>query len=198
EERTPSVSEFVNAFTPQSRLRRYAIPAAAAGVLVTVAAVAVSARYYRVAVEDSTMEVLQCAQIPKPAVSHPEGTQATLTAEQRREIEDHLALAKDYMRDATPATRIEDLKYILSDGPNSVNDILNGVLQLHPTDAAALKLKADVANVYAERARVLSGERRVTEALDLIRYGRQVLPSSQELFRLEQSICRMDALAARN
>ena len=102
------------------------------------------------------------------------------------------------MHDATPTTRIEDLKYILSDGPNSVNDILNGVLLVHPTDQAALQLKADVANVYAERARVLTGERRVTEALDLIRYGRQVLPSSQELFRLEQSICRMDALAARN
>jgi serine/threonine protein kinase len=198
EERTPSVSEFIKAFTPQSRLRKYAIPGVVAGFLVTVAAVAVGARYYRVAVEDSTMEVLQCAQIPKPAVVHAEGTQAALTAEQQREIEDHLALAKDYMRDATPATRIEDLKYILSDGPNSVNDILNGVLQVHPTDQAALKLKADVANVYAERARLLTGERRVTEALDLVRYGRQVLPASQELFRLEQSICRMDALAARN
>lgn len=195
EERTPSVSEFINTFTPQSRLRKYALPGAVAGVLATVAAVGVSARYYRVAVEDSTLEVLQCAQIPKPAAIYSDAAQAAPTAEQQREIDDHLALAKDYMRDATPATRIEDLKYILSDGPNSVNDILNGVLQTHPTDKAALQLKTDVANLYAERARVLTGEQRVTEALDLVRYGRQVLPSSQDLFRLEQSICRMDAMA---
>ncbi|HEY0683220.1 MAG TPA: serine/threonine-protein kinase [Steroidobacter sp.] len=195
EERTPTVSEFINCFAPQSRWKKYAIPGAVAGVLVTVAAVAVSARYYRVAVEDSTMEVLQCAQIPKPAPIHSEGSQAPPTAEQQREIDDHLALARDYMLDATPATRIDDLKYILSDGPNSVNDILNGVLQIHPTDKQALQLKTDVANLYAERARMLSGQQRVTEALDLVRYGRQVLPSSQELFRLEQSICRMDALA---
>lgn len=195
EERTPSVAEFINVFTPQSRLKKYALPGAVAGVLVTVAAVAVSARYYRAAVEDSTLEVLQCAQIPKPAVIHPDTAQVAPTPEQQREIDDHLALAKDYMRDATPTARIEDLKYILSDGPNSVNDILNGVLQVHPTDREALQLKAAVANLYAERARVLTGEQRVTDALDLVRYGRQVLPSSQELFRLEQSICRMDALA---
>ena len=194
EERTPTVSEFLKTFTPESRLKKYAIPGAAAAILVTVAAVAVSARYYRVAVEDSTMQVLQCAQIPKPVVPSA-AVQVEPTPEQQREIDDHLALAKDYMRDATPAARIEDLKYILSDGPNSVNDILNGVLQLHPTDQGALQLKTEVANLYAERARVLTGERRVTEALDLVRYGRQVLPSSQELFRLEQSICRMDALA---
>ena len=120
---------------------------------------------------------------------------AALTAEQQQEIDDHIALAKDYMRDATAGTRSEELKYILSDGPNSVNDILNSVLQIHPTQQQALQLKADVANLYAERARVLTNEHRVPEALDLVRYGRQVLPSSQELFRLEQSICRMDALA---
>ena len=195
EDRTPSVGEFISSFTPQSRLKKYALPGAVAAVLVTVAAVAVGARYYRVAVEDSTLQVLQCAQIPKPAPIQSDASGAAPTAEQQREIDDHLALAKDYMRDATPTTRIEDLKYILSDGPNSVNDILNGILQLHPKDQAALQLKADVANFYAERARALTGERRVTEALDLVRYGRQVLPSSQELFRLEQSICRMDALA---
>lgn len=195
EDRTPSVSAFLSAFTPQSRLKKYAVPGAIAAVLVTVGAVAVGARYYRVAVEDSTMEVLQCAQIPKPAVAHPQQSGTPLTAEQQQEIADYIALARDYMRDATPATRTEDLKYILTDGPNSVNDILNAVLKVDSTQRDALKLQTDVANVYAERARILAGEQRVTEALDLVRYGRQVLPSSQELFRLEQSFCRMDAMA---
>lgn len=195
EERTPTVSAFLSSFTPQSRLKKYAVPGAIAGLLVTIAALAVSARYYRVAVEDSTMEVLQCAQIPKPAPTHSQQPLIPPTADQQREIDDHLALAKDFMLDATPATRVEDLKYILSDGPNSVSDILKGVLRIDPTQRDALQLQTDVANVYAERARALASERRVTEALDLVRYGRQVLPSSQDLFRLEQSICRMDALA---
>ncbi|MFC4312747.1 serine/threonine-protein kinase [Steroidobacter flavus] len=195
EDRTPSVGAFLKAFMPQSRLKKYALPGAIAGVLVTVGAVAVGARYYRVAVEDSTMEVLQCAQIPKPAVTNAQQPRPALTAEQQQEIDDHIALARDYMLDATPATRIEDLKYILSDGPNSVTDILNAVLRMDPSQRDALQLQADVANVYAERAGTLANEHRVTEALDLIRYGRQVLPSSQELFRLEQSFCRMDALA---
>lgn len=195
EDRIATVSAFIEPFAPQSRLRKYALPGAVAGVLVAVAALGISARYYRVAVEDSTMQVLQCAQIPKPAAIHSEGAGTTPTAEQQQEIDDHIALATDYMRDATPSTRIEDLKYILSDGPNSVNDILNAVLKIHPADQQALRLQADVANLYAERARVLTSERRVTEALDLVRYGRQVLPASQELFRLEQSICRMDAVA---
>jgi serine/threonine protein kinase len=195
EDRSPSVSEFIKPFAPQSRLRKYALPAAAAGLLVTAVTLAVSARFYRVAVEDSTMQVLQCAQIPKPAPLQSGSVQAALTADQQQEIDDYIALAKDYMHDATPSTRIEDLKYILSDGPNSVNDILNAVLKVNPAHQEALRLKADAANLYAERARVLTGEHRVTEALDLVRYGRQVLPASQELFRLEQSICRMDAVA---
>lgn len=195
EERVPTVSAFIEPFAPRSRLRKYAVPAAAAGVLVAAVALGVSARYYRVAVEDSTLEVLQCAQIPKPAPVHSALAAAPPTTEQQREIDDYLALARDYMVDATSNTRIEDLKYILSDGPNSVNDILNAVLRIHPTHQQALQLKADAANLYAERARVLSGEQRITEALDLVRHGRQMLPASQDLFRLEQSICRMEALA---
>jgi serine/threonine protein kinase len=195
EDRIPTVSDFIQPFAPRSRLRKYALPAVVTGVLVTAVTLAVSARYYRVAVEDSTMEVLQCAQIPKPATNFSERSLAAPTTEQLQTIDDHIALAKDYMQDATPSTRIEDLKYILSDGPNSVNDILNAVLRIQPAHREALKLKADVANVYADRARTLTGEQRVTEALDLVRYGRQVLPASQDLFRLEQSICRMDATA---
>lgn len=201
EDRTPTVGDFIKAFAPpppQSRVRKYALPGAVAGVIATVVAVGVSARYYRVAVEDSTLEVLQCAQIPKPAAIPTEGGRRPPSAEQQQQIEDNIALAKDYMRDATPNTGLDDLKYILSDGPNSVNDILSAVLQINPAHQEALQLKADVANLYAERARVLTGERRVDEALDLVRYGRQVLPSSQELFRLEQSICRMDAVAHNN
>jgi serine/threonine protein kinase len=192
EDRTASVAQFVRPFVPRSRLRKYALPATAAAVLATAGALAVSARFYRDAVEDSTLEVLQCAQIPKPAppIAHAEFTP---TAEQQQQIDDNMALAQDFMRDVTAATPISDMKYILTDGANSVNDILDHVLKIDPTHAAALQLKVDIADLYADRARTLLEERRIEEALDLVRYGRNVLPASVELFRLEQTVCRAAA-----
>jgi hypothetical protein len=168
----------------------------AAAVAVIVAVVA-GAQYYRVAVEDSTMEVLQCAQIIKPVAAVSQGAPLAVTPERRQEIEDNLLLANDYLADAKPDTPIDALKSMLSDGPNSVNDILNSVLDSDPKQAQALKLKSVVAEIYAARAQQSLDRQRTTEALDLVRYGRDVLPSSQDLFRLEQRICRADALAKR-
>lgn len=71
-----------------------------------------------------------------------------------------------------------------------MNDILEAALKIDPTRKEALQLKSETAGLYADRARLLLDQRSTTEALDLVRYGRQVLPGSQELFRLEQKICR--------
>ena len=196
EQRSASVSHFVKAFAPQSKLRKYAVPAAVAAVLATAGALAVSARYYRTAVEDSTLQVLQCTGIPKPVVPQSDAPVAAPTAEQQQEVNDYMTLANDYMLDVSPSTSVETLKYILSDGANSVNDILDSILKIDPTHAGALKLKGEVADVYAGRATVLLEQRRVNEALDLVRYGRKVLPASQDLFRLEQTVCRAQAAAA--
>jgi hypothetical protein len=108
-------------------------------------------------------------------------------------MDEDIVLAKSYLGDATPAVSIADLKTILSDGPNSVNDILDIVLKVDPTHAEALRLKAQVAEIYAARARMLLEQKRAPEALDLVRYSRQVQPASQDLFRLEQKICRAGA-----
>jgi serine/threonine protein kinase len=190
EQRSASVSQFIKPFAPQSTLRKYAVPAAVAAVLATAGALAVSARYYRSAVEDSTLQVLQCAEIPRPVVQQSDGAVAAPTPEQQQEINDNLTLAGDYMRDVSQSTGVDDLKYILSDGANSVNDVLDAVLKIDPSHAGALKLKGEVANVYAARARLLLDQGSVKEALDLVRHGRKVLPASQELFRLEQAVCR--------
>jgi serine/threonine protein kinase len=197
EQRTRTIGEFIKPFAPRSRWRKYAVPGATVAVLATAAAVAVSARFYRESVEFSTMEVLQCAQIPRPAAAASGQPTAPPTAEQQREIEDDLILARDYLTEATPTLRVEDLKSILSDGTNSVNDILDIVLKIEPTNAEALQLKARVAEIYASRARLLLDQKRVPEALDLVRYSRKVLPASQELFRLEQKVCRAGAAARR-
>ena len=193
EQRTRSIGEFIRPFAPRSPLRKFALPGATVALLATAAAVAVSARYYRSAVEDSTMEVLQCAQIPKPAAAASDKPRTPLTADQQREIREDLALAKDYLAEATPTLRTEDLKAILSDGANSVNDILDIVLKVDPAQPEALRLKAYVADIYASRARALLEQKHVPEALDMVRYSRQVTPESQDLFRLEQKICRAGA-----
>jgi serine/threonine protein kinase len=195
EDRTRSVGELIKEFAPKSRVRKYALPGAVLAVLATAAALAVSARYYRDVVEDSTLEVLQCAQIPKPAPTQAEHPVVAPTPEQQQEIQEDILLAREFLRDATRAASIDDLKYILSEGTNSVNDILDIVLRMDPSHAEALQLKASVADLYAARARTLLEKKQVAEALDLVRYGRKVLPASQELFRLEQKVCRADTAA---
>ena len=155
-QRTASVGEFLKAFQPQSRLRKYALPVGAAAAVTAIVALTVSARYYRVAVEDSTMEVLRCAQIPRPAASRPELPPGFAPSpEQLQSMEENLLLAADSMNYVKPTMNIEDLKYVLSEGPNSVNDFIEGVLRIDPREPRALEFKAGIAAAYAARAREL-------------------------------------------
>jgi serine/threonine protein kinase len=194
-QRTPSVREFLEDLEPRPLWKRHTLSLLGGGTVIAIAVIVVGARYYRDAVEDSTMEILQCAQIIKPAEIVPKVAAAPLTPERQQEIKDNLLLASDYMADAKPDTPLGDLKSMLSDGPNSVVDIVNSVLATDPDQPDALKLKSQVADIYAQRARKLLAENKTTEALDLVRYSRNVEPASQDLFRLEQQVCRADAVA---
>ncbi|MET0499204.1 MAG: serine/threonine-protein kinase [Steroidobacteraceae bacterium] len=193
-QRTSTVREFLQELEPRSVWRRHALALTSGAAVVAIAAVVIGARYYRDAVEDSTMEIMQCAQIIKPAVVDASTAPAALTPQRRQEIEENLLLANDYLADAKPDTPLDDLKSMLSDGPNSVIDILDSVLASDPKQAEALKMKSKVADIYASRAKKLLDENRTTQALELVRYGRNVVPSSQDLFRLEQRVCRADAV----
>lgn len=188
ERRTASVGELLKAFAPQSRIRKYALPAALAAVIVAAIAITVSARFYGDAlIKDYEL----CAQIPRPvAIPHqrPPGFQPS--QEQVQSVDDSLLLAEDYLRDATPVTTIDDLKYILTEGPNNVNDIVDGVLRIDPGEPRALELKRKIAGAYAARADELLRQRQFDAALDLVHAARDVQPDSQELFGLEQNVCR--------
>jgi serine/threonine protein kinase len=191
DQRIASVGELLAAFEPPTRMRKYALPVGAAALLAAVGAIAVSARYYRVAVEDSTMEVLRCADVPRPAAGRSDRPPGfSLSPEQLQDIDESLLLAADYLRDATPATSIDDLKYILSEGPNNVNDIVEGVLRIDPREPRALEIKQRIASAYADRTNELLRERKFDAARDLVRTARQIQPDSQALFMLEQDICR--------
>ncbi len=192
-QRSPSVQEFLKELQPRSTMQRLARPLTIAAAIASIAAVAIGSQFYRAAVEDSTMEVLQCAQIIRPADTATPGAVAPLTPERLREIADNLVLAADYLTDAKSDLPADQLKSILSDGPNNVNDILNDVLTMDPKNAEALKLKDRVAEIYARRSQQLLEMNRTAEALDLVRYARAVKPASEEMFKLEQTICRADA-----
>jgi len=197
-QRTATVREFLEDLEPRPLWKQHALSLLGGGTVLAIAVIVVGARYYRSAVEDSTMEILQCAQIIKPAEIVPKPPPQVLTPERQQDIKDNLLLAADYLVDAKADTPLGDLKSMLTDGPNSVLDILNNVLATDPEQAEALALKARVAELYADRARKLLAENRTAEALDLVRYSRNVEPASQDLFRLEQQVCRADAVAKRN
>jgi hypothetical protein len=140
------------------------------------------------------MEVLRCADVPRPATNRPQRPPGfALSPVQLQDIEESLLLAADYLRDATPATSIDDLKYILSEGPNNVNEIVEGVLRIDPQEPRALELKQKIAGAYGARASELLRQGKFDAALDLARTARQIQPDSQQLFSLEQDICRANA-----
>lgn len=195
EQRTATVRELLSELESRSLWQRHAFALTVGAIVAAISAVIVGSQFFRAAVESDTMEVLQCAQAIKPVAPASSGFVVELTPERQQEISDNVLLATDYLADARSDTPVDALKAMLSDGPNSVNDILNSVLAVDPKQPEALKLKKEVADIYATRARESLAKQRTTEALDLVRYGRNVLPSSQELFRLEQTICRADAVA---
>jgi serine/threonine protein kinase len=184
ERRTASIGELLKAFEPPSRLRKYALPVALAGTIAAAAAITVSARWYR-------QEILVCSDVPRPAASRadrPPGFE--LSAQQIEEIDSLLDLAADDVTKATPAMDIAQLKSLLSEGANSVNDFVESALRIDPREPRALEIKQKIADAYAARARDLLRQRNFAAARDLVRTARVVQPDSQDLFRLERDVCR--------
>jgi hypothetical protein len=117
------------------------------------------------------------------------GTPASLTPDQRKQIDDDVFLAKDYLHDAKVELKPDDLAYILSEGANNVNQILDGILALEPGNAAAQHMKAQIANLYLRKARELARNRQSADALRLVRYGLKVTCNNLDLFHLRRDIC---------
>lgn len=197
QDRVASAAELMEVFAPTNAFKIYGKYIVTAGAMASLAAVGIGAYYYRLAVEDSTLEMLQCASPPAPEPVIPDAPPEPLTAQRTQDIRDSLSLAQDYLHDAKPEMNVTDLRYILSEGANNVNQIAESVLTLDPANAEARQLKVRVTEVYASKAEALLAEGQIATALQLVRDGRKVLPSSQPLFRLEQTLCGAEG-AARN
>jgi serine/threonine protein kinase len=181
-ERTATVTEFVAAFAPKSFLRRN-IAWIGAGAVTAVAAVLATGAYsYRSYLQQD----LDLA-MPEPLRPH-----VKLTADQRKEVSEYLILAGDDLKDAKPDMDPQDLSYVLSDGPNNVDEIVNAALKIEPDNKTALGMKATIASLYGERARQLSDAGRLRDAMPLIKRGLIAKPNDRTLMRLQRDICNRD------
>jgi serine/threonine protein kinase len=185
-DRTATVREFVEPFRPRTLLQRYALPGGAAAAVAVVIALSVGALYYRAAVRGSAMADVECASLPQPSI--PASSSDALTEAQRGDLEGRLALATDYLADVSETTSSEELKSILTEGPNSVEYIINSVLAVDPGQPQAHAMKSKVAEAYAAKARTALAAGQTGEALDLARYARAVQPQSEDLCRFELQI----------
>jgi hypothetical protein len=87
----------------------------------------------------------------------------------------------------------DDLAYVLSEGANNVNQILDSVLRLDAGNSSARHMKAQIAALYLRKARELQHARQLSEALKLVRYGLKVTCNNLDLFHMQRDICEQDS-----
>jgi serine/threonine protein kinase len=187
-QRTKSVALFLRAFAPVAMVRRYGLAIGAGALMLVATAIALGSREYSNHVEQQML----CAGVPKPQ-------RTSLTPDKRKEIEDSLFLADDFLRDVNPDLEPRELAYLLSEGANNVNQIVRGVLDLDADNARALEMKSKIAALYLRKAQELRAKRQTAQALEMIRDGMKVSCDDLNLFHLQREICESDApLCARS
>ncbi len=186
-ERSESVTEFLHAFAPKSFLRRHNVAVGLCALAVAGGSATLGTHLYN-RYEEQRAVSMGAPDLPPPRTD--------LTPQQQQEIEDSLWLARDYLKEAKVTMSPEDLEYVLSEGANSVNQILDGVRAIDPGNLAARDLKQQAANLYARKARELINARKFDRANELIQQGRKV-SYTVNLYRLEQELCAKHAPACR-
>jgi hypothetical protein len=185
--RTKSIKEFLRNFEPPSILKKYRLLIGAAAAAALLLSVSGGGLYFYNYLLDSFLH---------PS-SRRSATHRKLTPAQRQEVEDSMFLANESMRDARAATSADQLSYLLSEGANNVNQILDSVLAVDPDNPEALQMKAAGADLYAQKARELRHDGNNGEAVAMIRFGRK-MADNRDLYRMEQEMCQTDARLCQN
>jgi serine/threonine protein kinase len=194
EARTQGMKPLLQALEPASFMRKYRMPLIGGACVAIAAALAVGSRQYADYLERETLRAAAHAPATRPAVRS-----GPVSPERRKEIDDSLFLAGDYLRDVNVSQAPDDLAYALSEGANNVNQILDSVLAVDAGNTSALKMKAQVAELYLKKARELSARRQLPGALTMTQYGLKVMPDNLDLFHLQREICdRQPPLCAAN
>ena len=183
-DRIASIDEFLRLFAPRSWLQKYRLWFAALAAVAVAALLAVGARFFRDYIEDQFLTML----LPHRAVS----AAKPLTPEQRHDVDDSLYMAGDTLDQAKNTKSIDDQAYLLSEGANNANQLLDSVLALDPSNRQALTLKANAVSIYESSIRSLIAANKLPDALRLVGYGMRIQPDSRSLFRFKQEICNRD------
>jgi len=181
DDRTANIRDFLSEFEPPGLLRRFRVPIVLLGLALASGAVYLSKEYFRDYYEG------QMLGIGRGPAAH-----KVLTPEQQRSVDDDLFLAKDYLSGAKVSDQADELAYVLSEGANNVNQILDSVLEKDPGDAQALAMKVKIAALYLEKARLEMRAGNTKSAAAMIRNGRKTEPANRELYRLQQEVCNPD------
>jgi serine/threonine protein kinase len=182
-DRTATVSEFVRCFEPKSFVRRHVIWIATSVVVAAGGVLATGAYSYRSYIEDDLA-------LPEPLQRH-----IDITPAQQKQVAEYLLEAGDNLKEAKLSLSTEDLAYILSDGANNVHEIVRAALAIEPDNKSALKMKSQIATLYAQKARALLDTGSTAQAMAVIRKGLMENKYDRDLNRLNRDICKRDLQA---
>jgi serine/threonine protein kinase len=180
-DRIASIDEFLRLFAPQTWFQKYRLWVTAASTAALALLLFFAAMSFREYAQDQAMNALLWPPTQPPT--------QPLSAEQRREIDDVLYLAKDAESQATHAKSVEEFSAIMSKGANNLHDMLTTVRQMDGANAQALRLTSDAAQAYASYARALLSTNNLADAYRMVLEG-QNFEHTRELLRLRQDVCR--------
>jgi serine/threonine protein kinase len=179
EQRTKTVKQFQRAFAPTTFMRKHRMAMVGSAATLIAAGIVVGSHEYSNHVEQQML----CAGHPVRAVN------PVLTPAQRQRVGDDLFLAEDYLRDIKLDQQPDDLAYVLSEGANNVNQILDSILALDARNSPALRMKNQIAELYLRKARQLRDQNQLPVALQMIRNGLKVACDNLDLFHLQRDVC---------
>jgi len=192
-DRIGSIDEFLRQFAPRTWLQRHRAWLLSAAAVLAAVALTIGALSYRDYVKNETAfvedEALNAQLWPRP-----EANAKPLTPEQQRDIEDFLYLATDALHQAETTKSVADLSAILAKGDNNVLALLRRVRALDTTNAQAVKLASNAAQLYAVRARSELSANRLTDALRLVAEG-QNFQHTRDLLRIRREVCARSSAA---
>jgi len=189
QDRTPTVSRFLEQLAPSSLIRTRRRQALLAVALIGTVGAAVGVHFYGGTIEGRVLDDqgrMQGSDAALPA------ERPVLTDEQQQEIDSWLQLADLYLGDVSLASSTDDLAYVLSDGPGAVKQLYESVLNYDPWYDEALRLRAKVVRIYSDKAQQLVNARDFPGAMEMVRRGIDIDRSSRTLYRLQRTICDND------
>jgi serine/threonine protein kinase len=180
EHRTKKVSELLAGLKPPTVWDKYRPWLIGTAALTLVAAVAEGSHLYSDYVTQTMLD---------NRVHQPPRRTTPLTQDEFKEMTSLIGLAEDQMSSVNDSSSAEDLTYVLSDGANNANDIVEAILHIDSANQRAAAFKAQMAGLYLRKARTLTDAQDYRGALTLVTHARAVMPTSLALFKLQQHIC---------